>query len=121
MVFTVSLKKPQDFRHCYRKGKSKADFFFVVYVLKNNQETNRLGISISKKVGNSVVRHRVKRLVKESYRLQEHFVKRGHDIVFIARGPAKDVDFSQVNHSLENLFKKHHIWNRECYDEKNSY
>ena len=60
-----------------------------MYVLKNNKEVNRIGISVSKKVGNSVVRHRVTRLVRESYRLHENIFNSGLDIVVIGRNNAK--------------------------------
>lgn len=65
MVFSESLKKNQDFRNVYENGKSYADKYLVMYVLENNKNINRLGISASKKVGNSVVRHRFARLVRE--------------------------------------------------------
>ena len=69
MNFSDSLKKNDDFRNVYKKGKSFANRYLVMYVLENHTDKNRLGISVSKKVGNSVVRHRVTRLVRESYRL----------------------------------------------------
>ena len=66
-----SLKKNDDFRLVYRSGKSCANRYLVMYAKPNDLGTSRIGISVSKKVGNSVVRHRIKRLVKESYRLHE--------------------------------------------------
>ena len=88
MNFSESLKKNQDFQSVYRKGRSYANKLLVMYVLENNMERNRLGISVSKKVGNSVVRHHVTRLVRESYRLQENIFNSGLDIVVIARANA---------------------------------
>ena len=70
--FSESLKKNYDFQQVYRKGKSYANKYLVMYVLENNMDKNRLGISVSKKVGNSVVRHRITRLIRESYRLHEN-------------------------------------------------
>ena len=64
MKFSDSLKKNKDFQNVYRKGKSYANKYFVMYVLKNNTEENRIGISVSKKVGNSVIRHHITRLVR---------------------------------------------------------
>ena len=81
MNFSESLKKNQDFQSVYRNGKSYANRLLVMYVLENNLDKNRLGISVSKKVGNSVVRHHVTRLVRESYRLQENIFNSGLDIV----------------------------------------
>ena len=71
MKYSESLKKNRDFQNVYKKGKSYANRYLVMYVLKNDTERNRLGISVSKKVGNSVIRHHVTRLIRESYRLQE--------------------------------------------------
>ena len=69
MKFSESLKKNIDFQNVYRNGKSYANRFLVVYILENHTEKNRLGISVSKKVGNSVIRHHLTRLIRESYRL----------------------------------------------------
>ena len=71
MKFSESLKKNSYFQNVYKNGKSYANRFFVMYVLENDLDKNRLGISVSKKVGNSVIRHHVTRLVREAYRLQE--------------------------------------------------
>ena len=71
MKFSESLKKNTDFRRVYNKGSSHSNNLLVMYVLPNNKEENRLGISVSKKVGNSVVRHHLTRLIRESYRLHE--------------------------------------------------
>ena len=77
MIFTESLKNNRDFQVVYKNGKSFANKYLVMYVLENGTGCNRLGISVSKKVGNSVVRHRVKRLIKESYRLHEGIFNSG--------------------------------------------
>ena len=80
-----------------------------MYVLENGTERNRLGISVSKKVGNSVVRHRVTRLVREGYRLQEDLFRKGKDIVVIARMPAASCTQEEVKENLRYLGKKLHI------------
>ncbi len=72
-------------------------------------EINRIGISVSKKVGNSVVRHRVKRLVKESYRLHEDIFNSGLDIVIIARPSCSSLGYREVEDSILHLCKLHHI------------
>ena len=77
--FSESLKKNRDFQYVYKNGKSYANKYLVMYVLENNMSGNRLGISVSKKVGNSVVRHRVTRLIRESYRLHENIFNSGLD------------------------------------------
>lgn len=111
MIFTESLKKNSDFQLVFKNGKSKANKYFIMYVLKNDSDKNSLGISVSKKVGNSVIRHRIKRLVKESYRLHEDLFNSGLNIVVIARKGADELDFHQTEKSLMHLMKLHKILN----------
>ena len=105
MVFSESLKKNKDFRNVYENGKSYADKYLVMYVLENNKNINRLGISASKKVGNSVVRHRFARLVRESYRLHENIFNSGLDIVVIARKNASAISYREAESALLHLAK----------------
>ena len=81
MRFSESLKKNTQFQFVYRNGKSYANKYLIMYVKENGTDRNRVGISVSKKVGNSVVRHRVTRLVRESYRLHENIFNSGLDMV----------------------------------------
>ena len=76
---------------------------------KNDSDTNRLGISVSKKVGNSVVRHHVTRLIRESYRLQEEMFNSGLDIVVIARPGAKESTYHEIEKALLHLGFLHRI------------
>lgn len=105
MIFTDSLKNNRDFVNVYTSGKSYANRYLVIYTLKNNSDRNRLGISVSKKVGNSVVRHRLKRLIKESYRLHEKMFNSGLDIVVIARKGSDACDFAGIESALLHLMK----------------
>ena len=107
MKFTESLRKNQQFQFVYKNGKSYANKYMVMYVKKNGLEINRLGISVSKKVGNSVVRHRVKRLIKESYRLHENIFNNGLDIVIVGRQSAATVGYEEVEQALLHLGKLH--------------
>lgn len=109
MKFSESLKKNTDFRSVYNKGSSHANRLLVMYVLPNHKEENRLGISVSKKVGNSVVRHRLTRLVRESYRLHEEMFQYGLDIVVIARVSAKNASYREIESALMHLANLHHI------------
>ena len=68
--------KNKDFQIIYKEGKSYANKYLVMYIRENNTDQNRLGISVSKKVGNSIVRHRLTRLIRDSCRLQEGYFKR---------------------------------------------
>ena len=119
MVFSESLKKNKDFRNVYENGKSYADKYLVMYVLENNKNINRLGICASKKVGNSVVRHRFARLVRESYRLHENIFNSGLDIVVVARKSAASVGYFEIEGALLHLSKLHHIIKIYFYDEDN--
>ena len=109
MLFSESLKKNDQFRNVYGKGKSYADCNLVLYVWKNGSSINRLGISCSKKVGNSVVRHRFARLVRESYRLHENIFNSGLDIVVVARACARDCSYHDIEKSLLFLAGRAHI------------
>ena len=109
MKFSESLKKNSYFQKVYRNGKSYANRFFVMYVMENNLDRNRLGISVSKKVGNSVIRHHLSRLVREAYRLHEDMFNSGLDIVVIARGAAKDITYHQTESALLHLGGLHNI------------
>lgn len=109
MKFSESLKKNEDFRSVYSSGKSYANKYLVMYIVENHQNRNRLGISVSKKVGNSIVRHRVTRLVRESYRLHEHIFNSGLDIVVVARNSASAVRYAEIESALLHLAKLHQI------------
>lgn len=109
MRFSESLKKNEDFRKVYRKGKSYGNRQLVLYVLGNSSGNNRLGISVSKKVGNSVVRHRLTRLIRESYRLHEEEFECGLDLVVIARTAAKNATYHEIESALLHVAKKQNI------------
>lgn len=109
MDHTVSLRKNNDFHTVYQKGRYCADKILVLHVKKNQTGENRLGISVSKKVGNSVVRHRTKRLIKEAYRLNEPFIPAGYDLVFSARPDIKDCTYLQIESVIRRLMKKQGI------------
>ncbi|MDO5337669.1 MAG: ribonuclease P protein component [Eubacteriales bacterium] len=104
-----SLKKNRDFQFVYKNGTSYANKYLVMYVLRNQQTKNRLGISVSKKVGNSVVRHRITRLVRESYRLNEELFQLGYDIVVVARVAASSIGYWETERALLHLAARHHI------------
>ena len=109
MKHSQSLKNNADFQIVYKEGKSFANKYLVMYVKENDLGINRIGISVSKKVGNSVVRHRVKRLILESYRLHEDMFNSGLDIVVVARNSAKDCSYKEIESALLHLSKLHNI------------
>ncbi|MFT8351458.1 ribonuclease P protein component [Clostridium saccharoperbutylacetonicum] len=114
------LKKNFEFTIIYRRGKSFANELLVMYIFKNKKNRdisfnyyNKLGISVSKKVGNSVVRSRCKRLISESFRLNYNYIIKGYDFIFIARNPIKDKSYFEVESAMKNLIKKAGLYNNE--------
>lgn len=103
MNFSESLKKNRDFRNVYQRGKSYANRYLVMYVMNNDLNKNRVGISVSKKIGNSIVRHRITRLIRESYRLNEDKFLCGYDIVIISRIGANGRNFREIESALIHL------------------
>ena len=103
MKFSDSLKKNSDFQRVYKNGRSVANRYLVMYVLENQTNQNRIGISVSKKVGNSVIRHHITRLVRESYRLHEDMFNSGLDIVVIARVSVKGATYWDIEKALLHL------------------
>ena len=81
MKYSESLKKNRDFQQVYSEKISYANKYLVMYIRENHKNQNRLGISVSKKVGNSVIRHRLTRLIRECYRLHEESFRCGYDIL----------------------------------------
>ena len=95
-----SLKKNEDFKKVFDEKHSSANKYLILYFRENKSDTNRLGIQVSKKVGNSVVRHRLTRLIRESYRLNENKFKHGLDLVVIARSDAKGKTYKEIEDAL---------------------
>ena len=105
-----SIKKNSDFQKVYKTGKSYANRLLIMYVMRTEQENaTRIGISVSKKVGNSVVRHHITRLVRESFRLNQDRVKTGLDIVVVARATAKEAEFKKIESAYLHLCGLHNI------------
>lgn len=104
-----SLKKNEDFKKVFDEKKSCANKYLILYYKENELDVNRLGIQVSKKVGNSVVRHRLSRLIRESFRLNENSFKHGLDLVVIARGDAKGKTYKEIEDALLHLGKQSRI------------
>ena len=118
MLYTESLKKKKDFQTVYKSGVSFANKYLVMYKRKNEIEGNRLGISVSKKVGNSVVRHRITRLIRESYRLNEEKFEIGYDLIVVARVNAKGISYADMESALLHMAKLQKI-RKDVNNEKN--
>lgn len=107
--YDESLKKNSDFQTVYKNGISFANKYLVLYILENNKDINRVGISVSKKVGNSVIRHRLTRLIRESYRINENVFKKGYDLVVVARVLSKEKSQREIESALLHLAGLHKI------------
>ncbi len=102
MKTTVPLKENHLFRRIYNRGKTAADSRLALYVRRNGQKTSRLGFTVSTKLGHAVVRNRVRRRLREIYRLSEDKLALGYDVVIVARVRAASSDY----HRLEASFFK---------------
>lgn len=108
-----SLKNYNDFKKVYDGGNSYANKYLIMYVIRNEDNRQRLGISVSKKVGNSVVRHRVTRLIRESFRLNRNLLNSGLSIVVVGRTTAKGKTFMEIESAFMHLCKLHGIFIRK--------
>ena len=104
-----SMKSNQNFQNVYKNGNSYANKYLVMYVLENRTDNLRVGISVSKKVGNSIVRHRLTRLIRESVRLNSDKVLKGYDLVIIARVNLKDKKYAETESAFLHLTRLHGI------------
>lgn len=101
-----SLKRNKQFRQVYRKGKSVACRELVLIYTKNRSDMVHVGFSVGKKLGNSVVRNRVKRRLREAFRPNLPLLLPGFDLIVIARDAARDAPFSSLADSLRYLLRK---------------
>ena len=100
------LKKSWEFQRAYQKGSKYWNRYFVIYVLQNHFNHLRLGITVSKKVGKSVQRNRVKRLIRESFRQLRTQINVDYDIVVVGRTPACRLTCQETQTALAHLFQK---------------
>ena len=109
MKYSESLKKNRDFQLVYREGTSYANRHLVMYVRENRLGRNRIGISVSKKVGNSVVRHHMTRILREIFRLNNDKIQTGLNIVVVVRRAAAESDYRHLEGAYLHLCGLHHI------------
>ena len=106
MKYTTSLKRNHEFKRLYNKGKSAASQYAVVYIRRNGSTGNRLGVTVSTKLGGAVQRNRIRRRLKEVYRLNEGKLRYGYDIVIVARMRSKPARFADLEASVLGIFRK---------------
>ncbi len=114
MKNTCSLNKNTWFKRLYYKGKKIQSPFFTLYYMKvNNQSINRLGFTVSTKLGKAVIRNRVRRHLYESFRKYEPELKVGYYMVIAAKHSAVGADFQSICRSMGGVLKKAEIFNNE--------
>ena len=96
MKFSVSLKKSYEFRRLYSKGKSAGMPLIVVYFRKTGRSYNQIGITVSNKIGNAVMRNRIRRRIREIYRTNEEKFVCGFDMVIVARIRSRYCSYGQL-------------------------
>lgn len=100
------LRYRRVFDRIYRKGKSVGGRYVIVFFKENNLDYARTAFLASKKVGNSVMRNRARRLMKEAVRVSSFELPKGYDFIFIARNTIIDAKYRQVQKSIESALKR---------------
>jgi len=106
MKVTLSLRQNREFRRVYARGRSAAGGLLAVYVRPNRSAGNRLGLTVGSKLGGAVVRNRVRRRMKEAYRLNEAGLALGFDVVLVARSRAVHATYWELERELLRLLKR---------------
>lgn len=107
------LRKNYEFKYVYNNGKVFSNNLLVMYLTENKSDYNKVGFSVSKKVGNSVERNKVRRRIKECYRLNSIDIKKGYNIVFVSRVRAKDASYKELEKAMIAIFKRSQILQEE--------
>ena len=120
MKSTVSINKNHEFAHVYKKGKYYIGKYIILHIVKGFPDSNRLGVTASRKVGKSVVRNRMRRLVKENYRFYEPYIFLGLRLVFVIRGVTSLPTYQDVNREMKSLFKRAGVLDVEKWEKRQS-
>ena len=106
MKKTVSLKENHEFRRLYHRGVSTAGKHVVIYCRRNKLGYNRLGLTVSAKLGCAVVRNRARRRLREVFRLNSGRLRQGYDIILVARGRTLSASWKELNDTFLRLCRK---------------
>ncbi|MFO7151987.1 MAG: ribonuclease P protein component [Bacillota bacterium] len=106
----LRLTKNFEFIAVYKKGRRAGCPFFTMYAKENGLEFTRLGVSVSKKIGKSVVRNKVKRRIKEAFRTSYDDIKSGYDVVISAKEDIKEANYHEIKGYMIKLLKKLNLW-----------
>ncbi|WP_117167987.1 ribonuclease P protein component [Paraliobacillus sediminis] len=107
------LKKDKEFQLVFKQGKSFANRQLVIYYLKKTEQTHfRVGLSVSKKIGNAVMRNQIKRYLRQAFLELDEQIDNTYDVIVIARVPANKMDFSEIKKSLIHVLTKSHVLKR---------
>jgi ribonuclease P protein component len=100
MKHTFTLRRNYEFARVYQKGHHVAGRLVVLHYLRRKRADNRLGVTASRQVNGSVPRNRIKRLLRESYRLNEPFIRPGFDLILVGRASADHPKLAQVEQEM---------------------
>ena len=104
-----SLKKNKEFKSVYNEKNSISDDNFILYIKKNDIFKSRIGISVSKKVGNSVIRHKIIRRIREIFRLNCKNLKKSYDIIVVCKKKVREITYEEMRKSFFILCKMKQI------------
>ena len=102
----ITLKRNNDFRRLYSRGRSYSGSVLVTYVMKNRQGVNRIGITTSKKTGKAAMRNRSRRIIREAYRILQPELRPGYDLVFVARARTPFVKTDDILRTMKKELKE---------------
>ena len=114
MKRAVTLKENYEFRRLYQKGASAVGGGMGLYCRKNRLGHNRLGVTVAGKLGHAVVRNRVRRRIREIFRLSQGKMKQGYDIIVVARTRAAHADYWELKRAFEKTCKKLDLWETQA-------
>ena len=111
----LTLKKNYEFKNVLSKGNYYRGSYIDIFLKKKNQTENYIGIAVGVKVAKAVKRNRIKRLIRENYRLLRNDIKTGYDIVFLWKKKVsiEEATFDHIKSDIVHIFEKAHLWKSE--------